>query len=60
MDIYLIWCIYLEPPEHSFEVFCTILCVHVCLPPKAENSLQSKDFLFIFITSASSHLVGIQ
>lgn len=38
----------------------SIMYGHVSFPPKAVNSLKRGGFLFIFITSASSHLAGSQ
>ena len=59
---YILYGVYTWSPLNIALGFSTQYCVyiHVCLPPKGGNSLQSKDFLFIFITSTSSHLVGIQ
>lgn len=59
---YILYDVYTWSPLNIALGFFTQCCVyiHVCLLPKAENSLQSKDFFFIFITSTSSHLLGIQ
>lgn len=49
----------LNIPKHSFAFLQNYVCTCSSFP-KVVTFLKSRGFLFIFITLASSHLVGVQ